>query len=72
MHACVSMQEVEFLYRNSAAVESRIEDDIRANLQDFGIRVISTGVAGNDEWNTRANVSNFQMYTCGMHALSDT
>jgi hypothetical protein len=49
------MQEVEFLYRTSAAVESAIEDDIRLNLADSRIRVIGTGVS-HDEWNTRTAV----------------
>lgn len=54
-HMPMPMQEVEFLYRSTTAVEAAIEDDIRISLQDFGIRVISTGVT-HDEWNTRANV----------------
>ncbi len=49
-------QELEFLYRNTRSIEVAVEDDMRANLQALGFRVVGRGVP-HDDWNVLANVS---------------
>jgi hypothetical protein len=50
------LQDIEFLFRASNAIQADIEDDIRKHLEAVGITITAIAAPDNDEFNSFNNV----------------
>lgn len=53
----IMVQEVKFLFTDDNSIHQAIEDNIRSDLADVGIRVIRYEASSHDDFNQRHAVS---------------